>query len=83
RNSDKCNLGNGMTDEARNAMLNEHNRLRSLVAKGLAENPKGDNGYAPKAARMLKMVYDCKIEESASRHAQKCSFEKSGISERP
>ncbi|VDM56642.1 unnamed protein product [Angiostrongylus costaricensis] len=109
--TDKCSLGNGMTDEARNAILNEHNRLRStvcdvleklpnavfksvkdktflvtcrsLVAKGLAEDPKGVNGYAPKAARMLKLVYDCKIEESASRHAQKCVFESSAISERP
>ncbi|VDM52141.1 unnamed protein product [Angiostrongylus costaricensis] len=51
--------------------------LQSLTAKGLAENPLGTNKYAPKAARMLKMVYDCKVEESAAKHANKCEFKHS------
>ncbi|KAE9413193.1 hypothetical protein Angca_007895, partial [Angiostrongylus cantonensis] len=75
--ADKCKLDNGMNDEVRNSFLSEHNRLRSLTAKGLAENPLGTNKYAPKAARMLKMVYDCKVEESAAKHAKKCEFKHS------
>ncbi|PIO68348.1 hypothetical protein TELCIR_09868 [Teladorsagia circumcincta] len=49
-----CPNGNGMTDEIRNAFLNAHNMYRSQIAKGEARNALG--GYAPKAARMLKMV---------------------------
>ncbi|PIO59182.1 hypothetical protein TELCIR_19362 [Teladorsagia circumcincta] len=49
-----CPDGNGMTDEIRNAFLNAHNMYRSQIAKGEARNALG--GYAPKAARMLKMV---------------------------
>uniref|UniRef100_A0A158P7L1 SCP domain-containing protein n=1 Tax=Angiostrongylus cantonensis TaxID=6313 RepID=A0A158P7L1_ANGCA len=88
--SDKCNLNNGMNDAIRNDFLNEHNRLRSFTAKGLAKNPLGTNGYAPKGARILKMVsedrflftffynnstvYDCSVEETAAIHANKCEF---------
>ncbi|VDM63283.1 unnamed protein product [Angiostrongylus costaricensis] len=75
--SGSCNRNNGMTDEARNTFLNEHNKLRSLVAKGMAENPLGSNGYAPKAARMLKMVYDCTVEQTALNHARQCQFKHS------
>ncbi|KAE9411741.1 hypothetical protein Angca_007134, partial [Angiostrongylus cantonensis] len=75
--SDKCKANNGMNDGVRDAVLAEHNRLRSLTAKGLAENPLGTNKYAPKAARMLKMIYDCKVEETAMQHAKKCEFKHS------
>ncbi|VDM52142.1 unnamed protein product [Angiostrongylus costaricensis] len=72
--SDKCKLNNGMNDAIRNDFLNEHNRLRSFTANGLAKNPLGTNGYAPKGARILKMVYDCSVEETAAIHANKCVF---------
>ncbi|KAJ1349066.1 hypothetical protein KIN20_004510 [Parelaphostrongylus tenuis] len=72
----KCS-GSGMTQEARDAFLNAHNKFRSLVAKGLAQNPLGSNGYAPKAARMLKMDYDCTVEQSAMNHAKLCQFKHS------
>ncbi|RCN31411.1 shTK domain protein, partial [Ancylostoma caninum] len=65
----KCR-DNGMTKEVRQKFLNMHNKYRSLVAKGKAKEKKGGN--APKAARMMKMVYDCDIEESAMRHAVGC-----------
>ncbi|PIO60940.1 hypothetical protein TELCIR_17552 [Teladorsagia circumcincta] len=48
-----CSLNNGMTDEVRQMFVDKHNQYRSLVAKGLAVNPIG--GFAPKAARMLKV----------------------------
>uniref|UniRef100_A0A0K0DGU2 SCP domain-containing protein n=1 Tax=Angiostrongylus cantonensis TaxID=6313 RepID=A0A0K0DGU2_ANGCA len=43
----------------------------------MAENPLGSNGYAPKAARMLKMVYDCTVEQTALNHAKQCQFKHS------
>ncbi|KAK6024142.1 SCP-like protein [Ostertagia ostertagi] len=57
---DSCKANTGMTDDLREIFLKKHNYYRSFVAKGLAKDKFG--GYAPKAARMLKMVYDCEIE---------------------
>ncbi|RCN30618.1 shTK domain protein [Ancylostoma caninum] len=45
---------NGMTDEVRKKFLDMHNNYRSMVAKGEAKD--GAGGYAPRAARMKKMV---------------------------
>ncbi|PIO72344.1 hypothetical protein TELCIR_05736 [Teladorsagia circumcincta] len=50
----------------------KHNLFRSLVAKGLAKDKFGGN--ALKAARMRKMVYDCDVEASALRLAEKCRW---------
>ncbi|KHJ80357.1 SCP-like protein [Oesophagostomum dentatum] len=69
-----------MTDAARQAFLDEHNRLRSSLARGLEDDPL--IGKAPKASRMLKMIYDCDVEASAIKHAQKCIFEHSDSSDR-
>ncbi|KHJ76574.1 SCP-like protein [Oesophagostomum dentatum] len=69
-----------MTDAVRQAFLDKHNELRSSVARGQERD--GAGGYAPKASKMLKMVYDCNVENSAMRHAQKCMFGHSGKSER-
>ncbi|KHJ82217.1 SCP-like protein, partial [Oesophagostomum dentatum] len=69
-----------MTNEVRQAFLNKHNELRSRVARGQERD--GAGGNAPMAAKMLKMVYDCDVENSAMRHAQKCMFGHSGKSER-
>ncbi|KAK5966511.1 hypothetical protein GCK32_014847 [Trichostrongylus colubriformis] len=57
-----CSRSNGMTEELRKVVVDEHNKYRSLVAKGLAPNPVA-GGNAPKAARMFKMSYDCSVED--------------------
>ncbi|KAK5964306.1 hypothetical protein GCK32_012615 [Trichostrongylus colubriformis] len=54
---------------------------RSSLARGLEPDALG--GYAPKAAKMLKMVYDCSVEASALRHASKCVYQHSTNDERP
>ncbi|RCN27117.1 hypothetical protein ANCCAN_27151 [Ancylostoma caninum] len=68
---------NGMTDEVRQKFLDMHNYYRSKVAKGLAKD--GAGGYAPKAARMKKMVRMLLLEDSVISHLQrsvgpKCFF---------
>ncbi|XGW04519.1 hypothetical protein V3C99_015586 [Haemonchus contortus] len=54
-------LNNGMTDEVREMFLNRHNNYRSLIASGRAMNKLG--GFAPKAARMMKMGVDAWFSE--------------------
>nr|CDJ93405.1 SCP extracellular domain containing protein [Haemonchus contortus] len=49
-----CPSDNGMTNEVRNMFVDTHNKLRSQTAQGKAKNAFG--GFAPKAARMLKVV---------------------------
>ncbi|VDO86186.1 unnamed protein product [Heligmosomoides polygyrus] len=78
-----CPTDNGMDETIRKTLVDKHNECRSLVAQGKAENPLGANGYAPKAARMRKMVYDCNIEMNAMKHAQKCQFAHSPSDQRP
>ncbi|PIO52955.1 SCP-like protein [Teladorsagia circumcincta] len=56
----------------------KHNLFRSLAAKGLTKF----GGYAPKAARIRKMVYDCNVEANAVRHAVKCRWGHSNKLER-
>ncbi|VDP18760.1 unnamed protein product [Heligmosomoides polygyrus] len=79
-----CPTDNGMTNEIRMRLLEKHNGYRTLVAKGEAENPLGSSsGYAPKAARMRKMVYDCNIELNAMRNAAGCKYGHSSNTDRP
>nr|ALA23439.1 cap-12 [Haemonchus contortus] len=68
--ADQCNLNNGMTDEVRDMFLKKHNDYRSEVARGLAKD--GMGGFAPTAARMYKMSYDCKLEENMMRWLNRC-----------
>ncbi|VDO28147.1 unnamed protein product [Haemonchus placei] len=70
-----CPSNANMTDAARKKFLDTHNYLRSRVAQGLEPDALGGN--APKASKMLKMVYDCDIEASAIKHSQKCVYEHS------
>ncbi|KAK6744005.1 hypothetical protein RB195_010981 [Necator americanus] len=79
--NNQCSSNNGMTDSVRQTFLSMHNKFRSSVARGLEPDALGGN--APKAAKMLKMVYDCSIEASALRHAQKCISEHSNKKDRP
>ncbi|KAK5967612.1 C-type single domain activation associated secreted protein ASP3 [Trichostrongylus colubriformis] len=66
-----CSDEEGMSDEVRRAFVDKHNEYRSLVAKGEAVNGR-IFGFAPKAARMFKMKYDCNIEKSMMAWAKKC-----------
>uniref|UniRef100_A0A0N4WTQ2 SCP domain-containing protein n=1 Tax=Haemonchus placei TaxID=6290 RepID=A0A0N4WTQ2_HAEPC len=75
-----CPDNNGMSDEVRQAFLDKHNAYRTLVAKGEAQN--GIGGNAPKAARMLKMKYDCAIEENTMNFAKKCVFAHNSYADR-
>ncbi|KAK5966449.1 C-type single domain activation associated secreted protein ASP3 [Trichostrongylus colubriformis] len=75
-----CSDADGMSDEIRKAMLDKHNELRSLTAKGLAVNFQG--GYAPKAARMLKMSYDCDIEANTMNWIKQCKWGHNSYQER-
>uniref|UniRef100_A0A7I4XW53 SCP domain-containing protein n=1 Tax=Haemonchus contortus TaxID=6289 RepID=A0A7I4XW53_HAECO len=77
-----CPDTNGMSDEVRQTFVNKHNAYRTLVAKGEAKNAKEIGGYAPKAARMLKVTYDCAIEENTMNFAKKCVFAHNSYSDR-
>ncbi|KAL6743738.1 hypothetical protein Aduo_016745 [Ancylostoma duodenale] len=70
--SDQCPADSGLTDKIRNKILDVHNELRSLTARGKAKDAVG--GFAPKAAAMKKLKYDCSLEKLASAHAKKCQY---------
>ncbi|KHJ82175.1 SCP-like protein [Oesophagostomum dentatum] len=70
-----------MTDSIRAVFLDMHNKFRSSLARGLEAD--GLGGNAPKAAKMLKMVYDCDVEASAIKYAKQCYFAHSPFSDRP
>ncbi|EYC11698.1 hypothetical protein Y032_0050g2052 [Ancylostoma ceylanicum] len=54
-----------------------HNDFRSLVASGQAKDKLIPNGFAPKAANMRKLEYDCRLEEMAAKYARGCVYEHS------
>nr|CDJ90958.1 SCP extracellular domain containing protein [Haemonchus contortus] len=69
----------GMTDEARQMFVDKHNEYRSLIARGLAHNNLG--GFAPKAARMMKVSYNCDIEANAVQWAKDCTFGSNSVAQ--
>ncbi|KHJ89491.1 hypothetical protein OESDEN_10683 [Oesophagostomum dentatum] len=68
-----CPGNKGGNDTVRMTFLNDHNKK----ARGLEPDPLSPTGFAPKAIRMQKMIYDCEVEASAMKHAQKCEFKHS------
>ncbi|KAL6729232.1 hypothetical protein Aduo_000306 [Ancylostoma duodenale] len=82
--SKMCKVGSGMTDKVRNTFLNLHNDIRSLVASGKAEDKliKDGKGFAPKAANMRKLEYNCGLEEMAAKYARKCLYTHSSTESR-
>ncbi|RCN36442.1 SCP-like protein [Ancylostoma caninum] len=70
--SAECPADSGLTDRIRNKILDVHNELRSLTARGQAQDAAG--GFAPKAAAMKKLKYDCSLEKLASDHAKTCKW---------
>ncbi|CAJ0592091.1 unnamed protein product [Cylicocyclus nassatus] len=79
--NNQCATNTGMTDAVRQKFLTLHNSFRSSLARGLEPDALGGN--APKASKMLKMVYDCSVEANAMKHAKKCVYEHSEDKERP
>ncbi|PIO61167.1 SCP-like protein [Teladorsagia circumcincta] len=67
-----CPFNNGMTDEVRQMFVDKHNEIRSVIARGLAKNKLG--GFAPKAAKMLKVSYDCEVEQNMMEWAKQCKW---------
>ncbi|WKX99719.1 hypothetical protein Q1695_014525 [Nippostrongylus brasiliensis] len=62
-----------MTDSVRQKFLKLHNHYRSLVARGKAyDKILGRN--VPTASKMQKLKYTCRLEETAWKYAQKCTF---------
>ncbi|KAK6746313.1 hypothetical protein RB195_012430 [Necator americanus] len=78
-----CAGNDGMTDEARNKVLSEHNNKRSLLARGLIRNGKNVNKRnLPASSYMPKMIYDCATEASAIEYANTCTLVKSAADTR-
>ncbi|CAB3400268.1 unnamed protein product [Caenorhabditis bovis] len=72
-----------MSDQARMAFLNTHNKLRSSLAKGLEPDGIAPGAFAPQAKHMPKMRYNCTIEANARTYALNCVFEHSKPEQRP
>ncbi|KIH48990.1 SCP-like protein, partial [Ancylostoma duodenale] len=61
-----------------------HNDFRSLVASGRAEDKliKNGQGFAPKAANMRKLEYNCDLEKMAAKYASGCVYKHSSTASR-
>uniref|UniRef100_A0A914DYJ9 ShKT domain-containing protein n=1 Tax=Acrobeloides nanus TaxID=290746 RepID=A0A914DYJ9_9BILA len=69
-----------LTQDDRDSITNAHNNYRSILAKGQANLPNGQ--FAPPAANMYKVSYDCDLENIAQNYAEKCVFQHSSAGER-
>jgi hypothetical protein len=65
-----------MTDEARQVVLDAHNRYRSIVARGQAANKNGTK--LPTATNMYKMTYSKLVESYAQQVANTCVWKHVG-----
>ncbi|CAJ0955269.1 unnamed protein product, partial [Mesorhabditis belari] len=61
---------NGISNEARLAVVDFHNRMRTRLAKGQQRDKRSI--FAPPAKDLLKMMYDCDIEANAQSWADAC-----------
>ncbi|PIO69904.1 SCP-like protein [Teladorsagia circumcincta] len=64
--------GGEMTAEHRAVFIQDHNKYRSLVAKGkyTIDAPSSELRVLPRASRMIQLKYNCSLEKSALEWAQ-------------
>uniref|UniRef100_A0A8R1I623 SCP domain-containing protein n=1 Tax=Caenorhabditis japonica TaxID=281687 RepID=A0A8R1I623_CAEJA len=72
-----------LSDQARMAFLDTHNKLRSRVAKGLEPDGISSGAFAPTAKQMTKMRYNCDVEASAKSWGAGCLYQHSTSAQRP
>ncbi|VDO32003.1 unnamed protein product [Haemonchus placei] len=66
-----CPNNHVMDDMTRNNSIIAHNYRRSRLAQGLVKNKNGKD--LPKASNMLRLLYNCDLENSAITSATRCS----------
>ncbi|KIH42781.1 SCP-like protein, partial [Ancylostoma duodenale] len=71
-----CPNNTAMKDHQINKFLNAHNIRRQSLAMGLLVKRNGNR--LPSAANMLKMQYNCALQEAAYTHARLCTNTNSG-----
>ncbi|XP_023321440.1 venom allergen 3 [Eurytemora carolleeae] len=70
-----CNgniLRRGVSSEEKQIILNTHNRLRAIIARG--EEKRGAPGPQPPASNMKILEWDEELATIAQRHADQCVF---------
>lgn len=66
-------LDRGITEEEKHGIVEIHNKLRALLARG--EEKRGRPGPQPEAADMEEMEWDPELATVAQRHADQCVFD--------
>uniref|UniRef100_A0A0R3RM99 SCP domain-containing protein n=1 Tax=Elaeophora elaphi TaxID=1147741 RepID=A0A0R3RM99_9BILA len=78
----KC-PGGKLTPQGRINIVNQNNKLRSQLIHGKLKNK--DGKYMPHGKNMLELTWNCDLEKSAQKWANKCVFQhsprKKGIGE--
>lgn len=62
-----------MTDSIRKTIVDEHNKLRSTLALGKAQNK--SSGFLPSGSNINKLSYDCNLEKETQEWIDKCTFQ--------
>ncbi|RCN37083.1 SCP-like protein [Ancylostoma caninum] len=71
-----------MNDQARNLIVDIHNRRRAVLAQGQVRN--GRNDYnTPKGSNIMTMEYNCDLERDAQMYADLCTSAGSPEAQRP
>ncbi|KAL6744168.1 hypothetical protein Aduo_017129 [Ancylostoma duodenale] len=71
-----------MSDQARNLIVDIHNRRRTVLAQGLVRN--GRNNYnMPQGSNIMTMRYNCDLEKDAQMYADLCTSAGSPEATRP
>ncbi|KAL6743529.1 hypothetical protein Aduo_016557 [Ancylostoma duodenale] len=71
-----------MSDQARNLIVDIHNRRRALLAQGLVRNGRRNYNMLS-GSNIMSMVYDCDLEKDAQMYANLCRTEGAREDQRP